>query len=538
MIIYLIGSNGNFSIFVLQIATILGLGMGIDYSLFIVSRFREELFRQKGDVREALGIAVATSGKAIFFSGITVVIGLASLLLFQFDFLRSIGVGGTLVVSINVLAGLTLLPAVLALLGKRINMWKVPFLKPVEQKLAQAEESTGFWHRLAERVSKRPILIGGLILAVLVVMGSPFLHVRFGEPTFQVLPSDDPVRQASETLQQQFPSYGRSNDIYLLLQTHTGKMTDSANSAALYDYAASLKAKFPQIQKVLAGGQDLLAITNKEQLQQLFSAYASNSPLLPAQAKAFLPLVVNDNEASLKLQTNIEYSSKSAADFVNALHAYQPANLTVLVGGEEPALIEFVDALYMAFPISILLVVIVTYIALFIMFQSVILPLKAVIMTGLSLSASYGALVWVFQDGNMAGLFGTEGLGYVESTLPIIMFSVLFGLSMDYEVFLLSRVKEIYDLTGNNGKSVALGLERTGGMITSAALVMITVCGAFVTANIVIIKAVGVGMCLAVAVDSTIVRALLVPATMELLGTANWWMPKTIQRFLPKITPA
>lgn len=533
--IYFIGQATSISIFVLNIATMLGLGMGIDYSLFVVSRFREEMYKQNNDVAGSIATTIATSGKAVFFSGLTVMVGLGSLLLFQFTMLRSIGIGGLLVVGMNVLAALTLLPAVMAVLGKRINAWKIPGLRSVEEQMARQSVATGFWHGLAEKVARRPIAVAVVVLAILLFMGSPFLHARFGEPTHQALPATEPSRQAAEILEQNFPGYTRSSDMFLLVKARNGLMTDPANSAALYNYAEQLKTRFPQIRQVQAGGQDVLA-QRPEQVQQLLGAYGSTPEALPAPLKAYVGSFINREAASLRLITNVEYSSKSASDFVRDLRAFQPGELSVAVTGEQPGLMDFIDVLYADFPVAIALVVVITYFVLFLMFQSVLLPLKAVIMTGLSLTASYGALVWIFQDGNLSGVLNTPPLGYVEATLPILLFAILFGLSMDYEVFMLSRVKEHYDETGNNSKSVAMGLERTGSMITSAALVMVVVAGAFGTADIVVIKAVGIGMALAVALDATIVRALLVPATMELLGNANWWAPRFVRRMLPKLS--
>lgn len=535
MLVFFIGQVIDVSFFVLNIATLLGLGIGIDYALLVVNRFREELYKHDGNVEQAVTIMAGTSGKAVFFSGLTVMIAMGSLLLSEFSMLRSVGMGGMLVVAVNVVAALTLLPATLGLLGKRINALKVPGLKSIDQKLAQAQTSSGFWHKVAERVAKQPVLIMLGVLAFLLVIGSPFLHIRYGEPTHQILPVTEPSRQGADILEQNFPTYSRSSDVFLLLKARNGLMTDPANSAALYDYATKLKSDFPQIKQVLAGGQDLFK-ARKEEIQQLLSVYAKTPAFLGKDIQTYVAGIVNGDAATLQLTTNIVYSSQAATDFITSLRAFQPAELSILVGGEQAGLMDFVDVLYADFPFAIALVVVITYIVLFILFQSVILPLKAVIMTGLSLTASYGALVWVFQDGNFADLIQVQQLGYVEATLPILLFSILFGLSMDYEVFMLSRIKEHYDETGDNSKSVAIGLERTGGMITSAALVMVVVAGAFVTADIIVIKAIGFGMALAVALDATIVRALLVPATMELLGKANWWAPRFVRRILPKLS--
>lgn len=536
--IYFLGQTVDLSIFVLNIATVLGLGIGIDYSLFIVNRFREELHKRDGDVESAIAATVGSAGRATFFSGLTVLIGMSSLLLFQFMALRSMGIGGVLVVLMSVLASLSMLPAILSILGHRIDSLKVPFLKRTKDKLQEMGTGNSFWHKLAEFVMRHPIKIIVVVLAILVLVGSPFWRVRFGEPQADILPKDNPARVAFEIIGQNFPGSAKSSDVYLLVEAKNGKMTDPENVTALVNYTNQL-IKDKQVKGIRSAvNLPLPTPLTQEQYVTLLGIYGNDPSKLPAQVAQLTPVLkslIDNQKAVIKLDTGIEYASADARQYINSLRGNKPANFNVLISGEQPALMDFVDKMYSDFPIAILLVVIITYITLLIMFKSVLLPLKAVVMTALSLSASYGALVWLLQDGNLSTLLDFKPTGYVESMLPIMMFGILSGLSMDYEVFLLTRIKEVYDETKNNTKSVALGLERTGGIITSAALIMIVVSAAFATADIIIIKAIGIGMALAVFIDATIIRALLVPATMKLIGDWNWWIPKALKRLLPDV---
>jgi RND superfamily putative drug exporter len=516
-------------------ATILGLGVGIDYSLFIVNRFREELHRRDGNVEESIAATVGSAGRAIFFSGLTVIIGMASLMLFQFMALRSQGIGGLLVVLMSMLASLTMLPAVLSLIGKWIDRWRVPFLKPTRDKLEMQDSGNGFWHKLAEFVMRHPIKILVVVLALLTLVGSPFFRVRFGEPSAEILPEDNFARVADNILRQKFPDAGKNSDVYILVEPRSGKMTDPQNVQALANYTAQLTAN-PVVKGIISPvNLPLPQPITTAQYTLLIQTFATDPAKIQPELVAALKGYIDGQKALIKLDTTIEYSSDAARKYIESLRAQRPAEFITWVSGEQAALIDFVDELYKDFPVAILLVVIISYLTLLILFKSVLLPLKAIIMTSLSLAASYGALVWIFQDGNLSDLLNFKSFGFVEATLPVMMFGVLFGLSMDYEVFLLTRVKEVWDETGNNTKSVALGLERTGGIITSAALIMIIVAGSFGTADIIIVKAIGIGMALAVFFDATIVRALLVPATMKLLGNWNWWLPKPLARVLPDV---
>lgn len=531
--LYFVGQTVDLSVFVLNIATLLGLGLSIDYSLLIISRYREELFASDGNVSVALENTLNTAGRAVFFSGVTVVIGLSSLFIFDLMVMRSIGMGGVMVVAAGLLSSLTLLPALLALLGKRVNSLKLPWVKHVDTVLAEGKK--GFWRKTAEWVMKRPVIVLLGSVALLLLLGSPVLHTQFGASSYEILPADNSTRIATEALVKEFPNATKNSDIIILVETKNGPITDPTNVAALYDYTALL-AKNPQVKGVTSPVNLPSPIPlTKESYQQILGTYAANPSSLDPRLAGGLKTMLNGNLATITLDTNLNYTSKEANQYVKNLRANPPQGFNIKVAGEPARLVDFVNAIYGLFPVAILLVVVLSYITLLMMFQSVFLPIKAVFMTGMSLAASYGALVWLFQDGNLSNVLDFTPQGYVESALPILLFAILFGLSMDYEVFLLTRVSEIYEKTHDNTQSVVTGVGHTAGIITSAALIMILVASGFALASIVAVKAIGVGMVLAVAVDATVVRGLMVPATMKLLGNWNWWMPRFMKRFVPKL---
>ncbi len=548
------------SIFVLNLATLLGFGLGVDYALLLASRFREELAARGGGrqadgavdeaaVADAVAATVTTAGRAVFFSGITVLLGLSGLVLFDFMVLRSVGIAGALVVGFAVAAALTLLPAGLAILGPRIDAFPVRLgLRRVRPGLAatgpsavpagssgEPETPMGFWGRLAERVMDRPVAVFVPTLALLVALGLPFLHVRFNAPDASILPPSVPSRQAYDTL---LATFGEGDFSPLLLTVETdGPVTDSANVGRLYDYARRL-ADDPRVKRV----DSIVTLDprlGRAQYQLLYSVAGGPGDRFVAQALAATTAGdltaftittwhgANDPEARA-LVHDLRHPASSLAP---------PPGVNVLVGGGAAEVVDVVDRVAADFPRTALFILGATYLVLFLLLRSVFLPLKAIVMNGLSILASFGALVWIFQDGNLSGPLGFAPLGFVETTLPVILFCVLFGLSMDYEVFLLSRMKEAWDRTGDNRVAVAQGLEKSGRIVTSAALIVVVVAGSFAFAEIVLIKAMGLGVAIAVALDATVVRALLVPSTMRLLGRWNWWMPARLERWISARLP-
>jgi RND superfamily putative drug exporter len=519
--IFLIGSVTPMSIFVLNLATLLGLGLGVDYSLLMTSRFREELAARAADppaerVAGAVEATVATAGRAVFFSGLTVLLGLIGLVLFEFMILRSVGIAGAVVVLLAAVSALTLLPALLAIVGPRIDALAI-------RRVVPRDDPDGPWARLARWVMRRPVAVLVPTLGLLLILGSPFLHVRFNAPDSTILPASVPSRAAFDRLAGAFGE-GEFAPIALAIRTD-GPATSAANVAALYDYSRRLAAD-PLIRRI-DSFVDVDPRLRKDQYQLLYAD--RNGPRDRFMAAA-LGATTKGDLTTFTLTTPFGPNRDEGRSLVTDLRTpggplAPPPGMTVLVGGGAADVTDVVGRVAQDFPRTGLFIVVTTYIVLFLLLRSVILPLKALVMNSLSIVASFGALVWIFQDGNLSALLGFQPLGFVETTQPVILFCVLFGLSMDYEVFLLSRMKEQWDRTGDNQEAVARGLERSGRIVTSAALIVVVVAGSFAFADIVLIKALGIGMALAVALDATVVRALLVPATMRLLGRWNWWLP-------------
>jgi RND superfamily putative drug exporter len=530
--IFGIASVTPMSIFVLNLATLLGLGLGVDYSLLMTSRFREELAgrdpNEPDRVANAVVATVATAGRAVFFSGLTVLLGLIGLVLFEFMILRSVGIAGAVVVFLACVSALTLLPAILAIVGTRIDALALRRVTPVD-------DPNGPWARLARWVMRRPIAVLVPTLAILLLLGSPFLHVRFNAPDSTILPPSVPSRAAFDRLAGAFGE-GEFAPLALAIRTD-GPATSADNIATLYDYSRRLAAD-PRVTRV----DSLVDVDPRLRLDQYQLLYADpNGPRDRFVATALNATTKGDLTAFTvytPFGPNREEGRALVADLRSGRGSLAlPAGMRLLVGGGAADVTDVVGRVAADFPRTALFIVVTTYLVLFLLLRSVVLPAKALVMNTLSIVASFGALVWIFQDGNLSALLGFQPLGFVETTQPVILFCVLFGLSMDYEVFLLSRMKEVWDRTGDNQEAVARGLERSGRIVTSAALIVVVVAGSFAFADIVLIKALGIGMALAVALDATVVRALLVPATMRLLGNWNWWVPGRLRR-LPVVGTA
>lgn len=538
-LVYLVAQQVEMSVFVLNIATMLGLALAIDYSLFIVSRFREELARGR-TVEDAVVRTIATSGKAVAFSGLAVAIGLSGLLLFEAPALRSIGIGGSLVVLSSVMFALTFLPAVLGMLGPRVNALSIGGLiarlrgRTTAVADAAAAPRRSRWERVAHAVMARPVLVLVPTLALLLAAGGPFLELRQGVPGAGIYPEGMESRDAYVTLQQDFAA-GETTPI-VILATVPGEATDAATIAALSDYAAALEAidgvdrvegpfalRDPQTGAVLSAAQ-------------VAALYALPDGQRPAGLDALLDRYVRGTTIRLDAISPIDPSDPSATDLIPVIRAVDAGeDITIEVGGSAAIGHDFLVSQGERAPFAVALTLAASAVILFLLFGSIVIPIKAVLMTLLSISASFGALVWIFQQGNFADVLDFTPLGYTIAGNPIIMFSVLFGLSMDYEVLLLSRIQEAYRRTGDNRASVAEGLAKTAGVITGAALIMVTVFSAFALAEVITIKSIGVGMAIAVAVDATIIRVLLVPATMRLMGDWNWWAPGPLGRLANRL---
>jgi RND superfamily putative drug exporter len=465
------------SIFALNLVTGLGLGLAIDYSLFIVSRYREEIAKT-GPGLEAMRRTMATAGRTVLFSSLTVAGALASLLVFPQRFLYSMGIGGSLVALIAAAIALIVLPAVLALLGERVNSLAPAFLQRRAQNDARAA-SEGFWYRLSRLVMRFPGRIAAASAALLIALGIPFLGVTFTSVDAQVLPGSTSARQVDDALRADFPPF-RDTPVTLAV---TG--ADQANAIA--DRA-----------RELPGVADVRPPVELDGGVHAVDVISAHGPL--------------------------DERSQALVEDLRALPG--PA----LATGATAGFLDLQDSLGEHLPLVLAIVVTVTFVVLFLMTGSVVLPLKQVLMNALGLSATFGILVLIFQDGRFEGLLGYTSQGGLESTQPLLLFAVVFGLSTDYGVFLLARIKEARDGGYSDSEAVAVGLERTGRIVTAAALLFSVAIGAFVTSQVIFIKELGLGTAIAVLIDATIIRALLVPSLMELLGRWNWWAPAPLRR--------
>ena len=530
-LVFGLGQITTLSIFVLNITTLFGLGLGVDYSLFMVSRFREELAHGR-NVEEAVAITVATAGRAVIFSGLTVSIGLAGLIFFRINFLRSVGMAGVMVVLLAVLAAITLLPASLSIIGTRINAFPVR-LPRLWRRTSGAVTSTpspspaaplandhhGFWYQLSHVVMRYPLQVFVPVFILLIALGLPFLGVRFSAPDASILPPDVPSRAAFDLLAKRFNDR-ETTPILLAVQT-PGDVLTATNIRNLYNYVRRIQAD-PRVARV----DSIVSADPRYTLEQYELVYTHPQQISDPYLSAFLKPSVSGNTTMILVISKYGMLDQRSQALVQTIRNTTPGNgITTLVDGSTAGDMDYVTSLYTDFPIAIVIVAITTYIVLLFLFRSLILPLKAILMNTLSILASYGALVVIFQNGFLHQLLGFTPLGFVEASGPILLFCSLFGLSMDYEVFLLSRIQESFWQTGDNTRAVALGLQRSGGIITSAAVIVIVVSSCFATADMILVKALGLGMALAVAIDATLVRGLLVPATMRLLGDLNWWLP-------------
>jgi RND superfamily putative drug exporter len=534
-LIYLVARQVEMSIYVLNIATMLGLALAIDYSLFIVSRFKEEL-RHGKTVGDAVQRSVATAGKAVAFSGLAVAIGLSGLLLFAAPAIRSIGIGGSIVVMTSVLFALTFLPAFLGMVGPRVNSWSPRSVfrrfRPVDHEPTAAER--GRWERVAHAVMRHPVAVLVPTLAVLLLAGLPFLQLRQGVPGPEVNPPGLESRDAYVALETEFAA-GETTPIVVLADVN-GSATSEENIAALRSYAGELEG-LDGIDRV-EGPFSLRDPQTGAELTpaQVAALYAMPAGQRPPGLDALEAAYLRDGTVRLDAISPISPSQPAATDMIPTIRAIDPgAGVTTAVGGTTAAGYDFLASQSARAPWAVGLTLFASGLILFLLFGSVVIPAKAIVMTLLSITASFGALVWIFQEGNLSNVLNFSPVGYTVAGNPIIMFSVLFGLSMDYEVLLLSRIQEAYRRTGDNTASVAEGLARTAGVITGAALIMVTVFAAFALADVLTIKAIGVGMAIAVFVDATIIRVLLVPATMRLMGRWNWWAPGFMARIADRL---
>ena len=500
------------SVFVTNVASMIGIGVAVDYSLFVLARYREEV-RAGADPAEARRVALRTSGLAVTFSGITVMISLAGLFLVNSTTIRSMAMGAIMVVAVSILAAVTLLPVLMRMLGRRAyargRIALVVGLLGRRLRSAPRRRGstapgvvrTGFWERWTTRVTRRPWLAALASAAVLLVLAVPALSLEFGDGALRQFPEGNETRVGAELAAQRLGS-GASGPTQIVTALDDGRATDGANREALAAYAAELR-RDPEVARV--------------------------APPQPSR----------DGQAALiVVQPRHDPESPRAQALVERLRSGESPALAgvadVQVGGTTGFTEDFKDLVSGSMWKILVFVLLFSYLVLFVLLRSVLLPLKAVLMNLLSVAAAYGVLVAVFQYGWFDGLLGFESLGYINSMTPPFLLAIVFGLSMDYEVFLLSRIRERYDATGDTRTAVAQGLRASAATISSAALIMVAVFGVFASTGTPSIKEIGLGLSVAIALDATLVRLILVPAAMEIMGRWNWWLPKPLARVLPR----
>jgi RND superfamily putative drug exporter len=504
--------------YAINVVTLIGLGVAIDYSLFIVNRFRDEL--ASGASREdAVARSMSTAGRAITFSGVTVAVGLSAMLFFQGTFLASMGAAGAIVVALAVIYGLTFLPALLSVMGPSVDRLRLPFLG------GRKPAGTGAWHSMAVWVMRRPWAVLVPALALLLLAGTPFLQLRLANGDVDVLPPANQARQGFDTLVSDFPGQDQTAIDAAVYYPDTTALT-SDHVGDIYDLTRRLAAlpNVLRVESIVNVDANVGASLTRADYQRLYSGPTTQLPIGLQQA---LDLGSGKHLVLITVVTNKQGTSDEARALVTAVRAESVPGGQVLATGPTAFDLDIVNYILQRTPIAVGSVILVTYVILFLLTGSVVLPLKAVVTNLFSISASFGAMVWIFQQGHLSQQLGFTPQS-IDPSVPVILFSIVFGMSMDYEVLLISRIQEEYQRTGDNQAAVAMGLEKSGRLITGAAAIMVAVFLAFALADVVIIKAIGVGLAIAIAVDATIVRILVVPSVMRILGRANWWAPRPL----------
>jgi RND superfamily putative drug exporter len=499
-VLWVIGSLTDVSIYALNLTTALSLGLAIDYSLLMVNRYREELAGGYA-AGEAVRRSVATAGRTILFSAGTVAAAMAALLVFPVYFLRSFAYAGISVVALATVGALVILPAILFLLGPRVNA--VPVRLGAGRRPAFGRSESPFWRRIASGVMRRPVLAGAPVVILLVVLGLPFAHVHFGTPDDRVLPASAPARQVGDALRSQFSS-NANNTIDVVTTRPLGPAAAAAYSQTLSSERGIAQVTGPA--GIWAAGREISP-----------AGAASNAHQSP-DGSWFSAIITPDP---------LSGTAQSLVDHVRGTPV--PGGVTSYAGGSAASLVDQKHDLGSRLPLALILIVLTTLIVLWLFTGSVVLPLKALVLNFLSLTAVFGAMVWIFQYGHLSGLLGFTPLP-TSTTMPLLLFCIAFGLSMDYEVFMLSRIKELHDAGVPNAEAVAGGLARTGRIVTTAAALLAVTFLAFATSKVSFIQMFGIGTALAILVDATLIRGVLVPSFMRLAGDANWWSPAPLRR--------
>ncbi|MGA5301842.1 MMPL family transporter [Nucisporomicrobium flavum] len=498
-VLWVVASLTDVSVFAVSVVTLLGLGLAIDYSLLMVGRYREELARDP-DVPRALRTTVTTAGRTVIFSAVTIVLVLSGLLLIPLAAVRGLGLGAMITTVLAALGSLTVLPALLVVLGPRIERGRVLRRR---RPAAEADPESGFWHRLATFVMRRPVPVATVVIVVLLLLGAPFLNIRLGMPDERSMPESSQARQVTALIRQNF------NGAELNALQVVAPRADPA-SPDVGAYAARLSL-LPDVGRV----------------DTVSGSYVDGAVRVPAQEAHHRFAIGQGVYLSVVPETADPDDALRLVDDVRD----EPAPFPTLVGGTAAVSVDTTDVLIARLPYVLGMVALAMVVLLFLLTGSVLLPFLALLLSALSLTATFGALVWIFQDGHLSGLLGGFTVtGTIASTIPVMLFALSYGLAMDYQVFMLSRIREEYERTGSPTAAVAIGLERIGRMVTAAAVLISIVFLAFTVSGITYIKAYGIGLPLAVLVDATLIRGALLPALMRLGGRATWWAPGPLRR--------
>lgn len=544
-IVGLLGQVWRFSFFAPNLISMMGLAVGIDYSLFIVSRYREE--RQRGRQKmDAIAMSGATANRAVFFSGLTVILALGGMLLVPTTIFRSLAGGAIIVVFVSVAASMTLLPAILSLLGDKINAGRI-----FGRKRGDIEHGRpgGFWDKATRTVMGKPVVSLVLAAGFLIALSLPFWTLAHAEDDgrgfkegfsgISTLPDDIPAKEAFYAIVQHFPESGLDSPARVVIVDASGVGTAGADGAP-GTLVADYQAKVDALADAIADDPSLGTIA---------------PPLVSEDGTvAVVDIALGGEAVDFQSEPAIEAIGQMREEYIPEAFGAETAvttdGATVMIGGESAFVKDFFDISDSYTPYIIGLVLLLSFILLTIVFRSLVVPAKAIVMNLLSVSAAYGAIVLVFQKGDpngnifdkamnwvgetIANVSGFTRVDAIEAWLPLFLFSILFGLSMDYHVFLLTRIREEYDKTGDNAEAVAYGLRTTGGIITGAAIIMVAVFSGFAAGRLTSLQQMGFGLALAVLIDATVVRSILVPSTMRLLGDRNWYLPRWLE-WLPKV---
>lgn len=519
-LLYALSQLMQLSVFTLNIALLLGLCLSLDYALFIISRFRDELKHHEHHLK-AVAVTIGTAGKAVFFSGMTVFVSLSALLFFPVNILCSIGIGGLVAVFVSVAAAVTLLPAILSLLDYRINSFPVR-----KESMAESVDNLrNIWYRMATIVVKKPLIFFSLVLAMLLFLSAPVRQIVLGISNNEILPKHSSTQQFITSYKKYFAAESL-NPIEIVAETKQGKLLTKKHIANLYDYVKKIK-QLSSVSEVVS----IVNINNIITRSQYQVLYTSPTLIKDDNIKQFLRLTTRKNFTVIQVMSKYPADSKETKKLIQKLNHMKPrGDWKISLTGSPVINADVLDIIKQRVPYVLAWVMVVTYLILMWLLRSLFLPFKAIFMNILSLCASYGVLVYIFQEGNYHTWLNFTPPEMLDVSLVVIIFCALFGFSMDYEIFLLSRIKEAYQESQDNDQSIVFGIVKSSRIITSAAIIVIFICASFMVADVLMVKEFGLGIAVAIFVDAFAIRTLLVPSTMAMVRSWNWYFPKCLKK--------